>query len=135
MYEKLGETSHAAKTKNQGWMELAMTGPTQAETIAGMKEQIRSQSIEIKDLKVALQDAQRSNSESVNELSGRVRELTRAVQPMAEIMPELKALLMRAAEVDGMTKMARLLLGGGALVAVGAALAGLFRWFANGGST
>lgn len=113
-----------------------MTSPRasqEAIQIARLEERTKAQDIEIRDLKGALIRSQEENGETIEKLTRTVEKLSDGLAPLVEIQPQLKLLLVKASEVDGMTKLAQFLLGGGVLVALGAALAGIWRWFANGG--
>lgn len=107
---------------------VLMVRETQAEIMAGMREKLTAQGYEIRDLKEARARSEANNGAAMKDQADQLRELKEAVQPLAEILPELKTLLTRAAEVDGMTKLARAMLGGGALVTLGALLLGGWRW-------
>lgn len=107
---------------------------TQAEHIAGLRERSRAQDIEIRDLKLALRESEQNHAAQVAALAGEVKDLTKQLQPLVMMAPKLSELLDAASETKGQRALAVWLLGGGVVVTFAAVLAGIFKWFANGGA-
>ncbi len=104
-----------------------------AAEIADLKATVRAQSREIRDLKSAAKDHATAHAGAVTELGEQIRELTLQIQPFVKSAERIDKLLTEADRQDGMKALAKTLVGGGFLAGVGAAIVGIFNYFAGTG--
>jgi len=104
-----------------------------AAEIAGLKATVQAQSREIRDLKRVAKELADTHASTVDELSGKLDALTLQIQPLILSAEKINALLTKADREDGMKSLAKTLIGGGFLAAIGAALMGVFHYFAGAG--
>jgi len=102
----------------------------QAKQIAALSAKVEAKDSEIRDLKQALCATNRS----LDHLAKEVEAFRREVQPMLSLAERLESLLIEADRQYGMRKLAKQLVGWGALSALAAALAGIYRYFMGGHS-
>jgi hypothetical protein len=107
-----------------------MSDPT-AE-IAALKETVKAQSREIRDLKTAHRDLTRQQAESISALAKEIEALTLGIQPVLMSAERLNKLLIEADRQDGMKSAAKLIVGTGFVAMIGAAIAGIYNFFAKG---
>jgi predicted RNase H-like nuclease (RuvC/YqgF family) len=100
----------------------------QAKQIAALTAKVEAKDMEIRDLKQALY----STNRSLSRLAREVEAFRREVQPMLALAQRLESLLIEADRQDGMRRLAKQLIGWGALGAFAAALVGIYRHFMGG---
>lgn len=99
---------------------------SQAVQIARLEQQVISQNVEIADLKAA-------HAESLRSLSDAIRALEESIRPLVAQTGQLTKLISEAEQQRGMVWLARQLIAWGGLAGLGAALYGMFHFFARGG--
>lgn len=99
-----------------------------AKELAALGAKLEARDMEIRDLKKAMQATNRS----VDQLTAEVAALRLQVQPMLHIAERLEKLLAEADRQDGMKSLGKQIVGWGFLGALGAAMAGIYRYFMGG---
>ena len=100
-----------------------------AAEIAGLKATVQAQSREIRDLKRVAKELADTHASTVSDLAGKLDTLTLQIQPLILSAEKINDLLTEADRQDGMKALAKTLVGGGFLAAIGAALMGIFHYF------
>jgi uncharacterized coiled-coil protein SlyX len=100
-----------------------------AKEVATLQATVQAQAREIRDLKSAVA----ASNASIDELAKQVAALTLSVQPMLQSAAKLDRLLTEADRQDGMKTLAGKIVGGSFLASIGAALIGVYHYFAGGG--
>lgn len=103
-----------------------------AAEIATLKETVRTLNREIRDLKRAQADSDKTRTAEMKALTEEIELLHRAVLPVMALAPRLERLLIEADKQDGFKSAAKLILGGGVIGTLAAALAGVWEFFSKG---
>lgn len=106
--------------------------PDPTAEIAALKETVRAQSREIRDLKTAHRDMTREQAASIGKLADEIEALSKAMQPLLISGQRLNQLLIEADRQDGMKSAAKLIIGTGFVAMLSAAIAGIYNFFAKG---
>jgi hypothetical protein len=102
-----------------------------AAEIASLKATVAAQSREIRDLKNAAKEQTASHAAIAHNLSDKLDALTLQIAPFLKSAERIDALLAEADRQDGMKALAKTLIGGGVLASLGAAIVGIFHYFAR----
>jgi hypothetical protein len=102
-----------------------------AAEIAALKATVRAQSREIRDLKVAARDLAQNNAAKIEDLATKIEEMNGQLQPFVLSAQKIDKILTEADRQDGMRSLAKTLIGGGFLAGIGAAIVGIFKYFAG----
>ena len=100
--------------------------------IATLKETVRGLNREIRDLKLAQKESDQARSVAMAALTDEIDAMHRSIMPIVTILPRLEKLLIEADRQDGFKSAAKLILGGGLIGTVAAALAGVWEFFSKG---
>jgi len=103
-----------------------------AAEIATLKETVKGLNREIRDLKTSHKEGQQARAIEMKALTDEVEAMRLAMEPIRLLAPRLTQLLIQADRQDGMKTAAKLILGGGVIGALAAALAGIWEFFSKG---
>lgn len=107
---------------------------TQAAEVASLKATVQAQAREIRDLKVALNSASDANAEAIKALTAKMDAHMNAMQPVLVSSTALMALLQESQRQKGFVDLGKQLAGWGIFGMLGAAVMGVYHFFANGGA-
>jgi hypothetical protein len=114
---------------------MSARGETAAVKIARLEATVHAQSIEIRDLKAAFATASEANSVALTALAQELKNLTLQTQPALLAHAKLLELIAESEREKGMVALGKMVVGGGAFSVIGAALYGIWEFFAKGGGS
>lgn len=100
--------------------------------VAALKATVKAQAIEIRDLKLALSSSSQAQAQALNNLDEKFDALTLQLQPLLIAGPKLQQLLDAAERRQGMEQLGKVVAGTGFFSLLGAAVLGVYHYFAKG---
>lgn len=99
---------------------------------AALKATITGLNREIRDMKIAHRDSNKQSTDSIEALANEIAALRLVIQPVLKSSARLEQLLIEADRQDGMKSLAKLIVSGGLIAMLAAAIVGIYEFFSKG---